>query len=98
MGFSFALYCAGCCGPAAIGSALLISGGRSLAGSALILLAYAAGMAIPFVLLAAGLAFALEALRKVLRFVPAVSAAGGAVAVVVGALLALEPVSAYLAR
>ncbi len=97
MGLSFALYCAGCCGPAAIGSAILITGGRSAGGAAIILLAYAAGMAIPFVVLAAGLAFALESLKRFLRFVPAMSAAGGALAVVMGTLLALEPLSLYLA-
>ncbi len=97
MGLSFAFYCAGCCGPAAIGSAILITGGRSAGGAAVILLAYAAGMAIPFVVLAAGLAFALESLKRILRFIPAMSAAGGAVAVIAGALLALEPLTIYLA-
>lgn len=97
MGVSFALYCAGCCGPAALGSALLLTGGGSAGAAALMLLAYALGMAIPFVVLAAGIAFALRALRSAIRWTPLVSAAGGAVAVVAGGVLALEPLALVLA-
>jgi len=97
MGFSFALYCAGCCGPAALGSALLLTGGGSAGAAALMLLAYAAGMAIPFVVLAAGIAFALRTLRSALRWAPLVTAIGGATAVVAGSLLALKPVAGVLA-
>lgn len=96
MGVSFAFYCAGCCGPAALGSALLLTGGGSAGAAALMLLAYAAGMAIPFVLLAAGIAFALRSLRSAIRWAPLMTAAGGATAIVAGVLLALEPVAGLL--
>ncbi len=91
MGMTFAVYCAGCCGPAALGSALLLTGSGSAAGAALLLLVYAAGMAIPFVLLAVGFVFALRTLRVALRFAPLVTMTGGGVAVVMGAALALRP-------
>ena len=47
---TFAVYSAGCCGPAALGSALLLTGTGSAAGAAFLLLVYAVGMAIPFIL------------------------------------------------
>jgi cytochrome c-type biogenesis protein len=97
MGAAFAVYCAGCCGPAALGSAMLLTGRGSFATAGLLLLVYAVGMAVPFVLLAAGIAFALRAIKSAIRYTPLVSAAGGAVAVVAGAVLALEPVALALA-
>ena len=97
MGAAFALYCAGCCGPAALGSALLLTGAGSAAAAGLLLMVYALGMAIPFALLAAGLAFALRTLRIALRHAPVVSFAGGAVAVIAGAVLALKPLAHLIA-
>jgi cytochrome c-type biogenesis protein len=91
MGMTFAVYCAGCCGPAALGSALLLTGTGSAAGAAFLLLVYAVGMAIPFILLAAGFAFALRKLKVALRYAPLLSMAGGGVAVIAGAALALRP-------
>jgi cytochrome c biogenesis protein CcdA len=61
------------------------------------LLVYAAGMAIPFIVLAAGLSFALRSLKIALRYAPAVTAAGGCVAIIAGAVLALQPLSYLLA-
>ncbi len=97
MGMTFALYCAGCCGPAALGSALLLTGAGSAAGAGLLLLVYALGMMIPFVLLAAGMVFAFRMLRHALRFAPVLSFAGGGTAVIAGGLLALRPISALIA-
>ena len=91
MGMTFAVYCAGCCGPAALDSALLLTGTGSAAGAAFLLLVYAVGMAIPFILLAAGFAFALRKLKVALRYAPLLSMAGGGVAVIAGAALALRP-------
>jgi cytochrome c-type biogenesis protein len=96
MGMTFAVYCAGCCGPAALGSALLLGGAGSAAGAAFMLLVYAAGMAIPFIVLAAGLSFALRSLKVALRFAPAMTVAGGCVAVIAGAVLALKPLSVLI--
>jgi cytochrome c-type biogenesis protein len=93
MGMTFAVYCAGCCGPAALGSALLLGGAGSAVGAAFMLLVYAAGMAIPFIVLAAGLSFALRSLKVALRYAPAVTVAGGCVAVIAGVVLALKPLS-----
>ena len=97
MGVTFALYCAGCCGPAALGSALLLTGAGSAVGAALLLMVYALGMVIPFALLAAGFAFALKGLKVALRYAPLVSLAGGLAAIVAGAALALRPLSTLLA-
>lgn len=96
MGVSFAMYCAGCCGPAAIGAALLLAGGGSPATAALLLLAYGVGMALPFIVLASGLAFAFQRTRRALRFTPYLAVSGGIVAIVAGALLALRPLAYYL--
>lgn len=96
MGVSFALYCAGCCGPAALGSALLLTGGTSITGAMVLLLAYAAGMAIPFIILAAGLLFALGTMKRFVRHVPALSAAGGVLAIAAGFVLALRPLSGLM--
>ena len=57
------------------------------------LLVYAAGMAIPFIVLAAGLSFALRSLKVALRYAPMVTVAGGCVAVIAGSVLALKPLS-----
>jgi cytochrome c-type biogenesis protein len=96
MGMTFALYCAGCCGPAALGSAMLLSGTASAVGAMLMLMVYAVGMAIPFIILAAGFVFALRTLRVALRYAPLVTAAGACVAVVTGTLLALRPLSQFI--
>ena len=46
--------------------------------------------------MAAGIGFALRTLRSGIRFTPLISAIGGAVAVVAGVLLALEPLGLLL--
>jgi len=96
LGASFALYCAGCCGPAAIGSALLLAGGPSAWRAGLLLLGYGLGMAIPFIFLAAGLAFAFRRLKQMLRYAPIFSAVGGGLAVIMGLLLVFRPVTLFL--
>jgi len=96
MGVSFAMYCAGCCGPAALGAATLLAGGTSPAAAALYLLAYAAGMALPFIALAAGIAWSVAATKRAVRWTPLLSAAGGVVAVASGVLLAMRPLSSLI--
>ena len=77
-----------CVGPL-LGSALVAAGGAgSVGGGSALLLAYALGIGLPFLLAALALASWPDANRRLARHAPALRVAGGVVLVIVGGALA----------
>jgi cytochrome c-type biogenesis protein len=101
MGMAFALGWTPCVGPV-LGSILMLAASQGGASSgALLLLAYSAGLGVPFLLTAALLGRLTGALRWMSRHARALNATAGAVLVVLGLLIAtgrLAVVAGWLTR
>ncbi|HEY3262701.1 MAG TPA: cytochrome c biogenesis CcdA family protein [Pseudonocardiaceae bacterium] len=90
LGAVFGLGWTPCLGPTLTGVVAVATGtqaGGTLARGVLLVLAYCAGLGLPFVLLALGVQRAVTAQRWLRRHVRAVQLAGGALLVIVGLLL-----------
>jgi cytochrome c-type biogenesis protein len=90
LGAVFGLGWTPCLGPTLTGVVAVATGtqaGGTLARGVLLVLAYCAGLGLPFVLLAVGAQHAVAAQRWLRRHVRAVQLAGGALLMIVGLLL-----------
>lgn len=98
MGASFAVYCAGCCGPYLHALALLAGGTGSPARSAGVVLLFAFGTLLPLLLPALSFRAAATLSRQAALWAPALSRASGCALVLLGTLLVVEgPLLAALA-
>ena len=86
IGSAFGIGMTPCVGPY-LGVILTMILGAELASGAVLLLAYALGLGVPFVLIAAGLGSATAAMRAVARNIRTVNLVGGALVVAMGLLL-----------
>lgn len=91
MGASFAVYCAGCCGPYLYALALLAGAIGSPGKSAAVVLLFALGTVLPILLPALSFRGAAALSRRAARWIPHLSWASGIALMVLGALLVLEP-------
>jgi cytochrome c-type biogenesis protein len=101
MGVVFALGWTPCVGPV-LGSILMLAGSEAQAGrGAILLLAYSAGLAVPFIATALLLDRLRATLTRIGRYTAALDRMAGAVLVVVGVLIAtgtMATVTSWLAR
>lgn len=91
MGASFAVYCAGCCGPYLYALALLAGATGSPGKSAAVVLLFALGTVLPLILPALSFRGAAAFSGRVARWTPALARASGIALLVLGALLLVEP-------
>lgn len=89
LGIVFALGWVPCVGPTLVAVQTLALDSHSIARAALLGVAYWAGLAIPFVLVALLLGRVAPALAWVKRHIRAINVAGGVLLIVIGALMAL---------
>lgn len=90
MGASYAVYCAGCCGPYLYGMALLAGAVGSWWKSAAVVLAFALVMAVPLLLPALSYRAGRKLSDHLQRWAPSLTRASGLALLVLGSLMVME--------
>jgi cytochrome c-type biogenesis protein len=90
VGIGFAAGWSPCIGPILSGILLLASQEKHVTQAALDLLAYSAGLAVPFLLVAIALGWALNALNRIKRLLPKIEFGAGLVMIAAGIIVASD--------
>src|SRR5690606_25919394 len=86
---SFAIACTPCIGPVLGAIILLASRSATWDQGAYLLLAYSAGLAVPFLIAGYAMSYVTVGLRKYGRFLPVLEVGAGAILVLIGVLIFL---------